>query len=138
MAGLVSNNPFRPTGNGLGVASPRAQQQMRLVDEQVAIGEIQALRLDIDLTTGVDAASFVEPLRQSFRGSTAGDHLRLPQLTSLTGHEIRASVDRIVAIDTSAGAATEEAAVKEERMRRVLAALQRAGDHIDRQVCKPA
>ena len=92
-------------------------------EAHLGIQELDALRA-LDLVAPPEAAELAEPLVELYRGTpTSGDHLRLEQRTHHTGPAIRAAVGRILVADTTAIAGTQDAVLKEAKMRRVLQAL---------------
>ena len=114
----------------IGDASPR---RSRRAEAEVAIREIQVLRADVDLLLP-EAAEPSEHLVEAYRGAvTSGDHLRLPQMTSLDGLSMRAAITRVLAVDTSRTPGRASDVIKEEKMRRVLRALDAAVADIQRQ-----
>lgn len=101
---------------------------------RMAIDELEILRLDVDLVAPPEAAQLAEPLIETFQATpSSGDHLRLPQPTRLAAGQLQGAMDRILKTPTSNAARSPDAVVKEARMRRVLAALQGATEHISRQ-----
>jgi hypothetical protein len=100
-------------------------------DAEIAIRELEALR-SVDLVA--DSIATDQELVQRYRGiESSGDHLRLPQMTSLDGPSLRAAIGRVLSVDTRAVAATtREDAVKEARMLNVLKALEYAVSNIQR------
>lgn len=116
------------------LGSESAQVRARS-DAQLDVREIQALRLEADMVVGPEAATLAEPLVALYRGTlTSGDHLRLPQLTTHDGPSMRAAVGRVLAVNTRAtGGGTSADVIKEERMRRVLHALDELVGQIQRQ-----
>ncbi len=121
---LRTNTPADRVGGG-------APHDVRSNDAHYGIQEVQALRR-VDLIAPAELAELAEPLVKLFSGEiTSGDHLRLPQLTSHDGPSMQAALARILAVDTrSVGASDRDVAVKEEKMRRVLTALQYATSEI--------
>ncbi len=101
-------------------------------DAHLAIHELDVLRADLDLVAAPEAAQSLEPLIQLYRGGlTSGDHLRLPLMTSHDGPALRAAVSRVIGTDNSAGGSRDDV-MKEEKMRRVLRALDSAVSDIHR------
>jgi hypothetical protein len=99
-------------------------------DAELGIQEVEALR-QVDV---VAPAELAEPLVKLFAGElTSGDHLRLPQMTTHDGPAIQSAISRVLEVDTASGGASKDAVVKEEKMRRVLVALQYATQEIQRQ-----
>ncbi len=101
---------------------------------RLAIDELEILRLDVDMVAPPEVAQLAEPLIETFQATPgSGDHLRLPQPTRFAAAQLQGAVDRILETPTSNAARSPDAVVKEARMRRVLAALQGANEHIARQ-----
>lgn len=101
---------------------------------RMAIDELEILRLDVDLIAPPEAAELGESLVDTFQAPpTSGDHLRLPQPPRSSAERLRGAVDRMLAVDTSGAARSQDAVVKEAKMRRVLNALRGANQHIARQ-----
>lgn len=102
-------------------------------DAQMGIQEIEVLRLDLDMVAPPDAAELAEPLVEMYRGTlTSGDHLRLAQATYHDGPTLRSAVGRVLSIDTTAHAGSQDAVLKEAKMRRLLQALDGAVADIQR------
>jgi hypothetical protein len=103
-------------------------------DAHLGIKELEALRrLDLDMVAPPEAADLAEPLVALYQGTpTSGDHLRLPQLTHLDAQSLRSAVGRVLAVDTTAIAGSQDAVLKEAKMRRVLKALDSAVADIQR------
>lgn len=98
-------------------------------DASASIRELRALKVDVDLGNIIDAPA-LNHLSRLFSGAgTSGDHMRLPLLTQHTGPEMRESVRRILEVGARS-TGSEQAAIKEERMRRVLGALDKMVDNI--------
>lgn len=113
----------------LDVGQAEARQSRN--DAQMGIQELKVLRLDVDMVAPPEAAELAEPLVQAYRGEiSTGDQLRLPQMTRNDGPSMRAAVNRVLATDTQALSTDSSAVVKEERMLRVLRALDYAVDQI--------
>lgn len=112
------------------VGGGQHQDAVRKSDAQYGIKEVQALR-SVDIIAPAELAELAEPLVKLFSGEiTSGDHLRLPQLTSHDGPSMQAALSRILAVDTRTVGGDRDAVVKEEKMRRVLTALQYASSEI--------
>ncbi|MCC7383659.1 MAG: hypothetical protein IT384_17595 [Deltaproteobacteria bacterium] len=116
---------------GLESESAHSSATARKNDAQVAIREIEVLRADNDLIVPPEVADIAEPLVKLFQGEiTSGDHLRLPQMTAHDGPAMQAAISRVLGADTRAAGASRDDVVKEEKMRRVLKALQYAASNI--------
>lgn len=116
----------------LGVDADNKPRELgRKNDAQVAVKELQVLRADLDMVAPPEVAEVAEPLVKLFQGElSSGDHLRLPQLTQHDGPSLQRAIGRVLDVDTGAAGASREAVVKEEKMRRVLTALQYAVQEI--------
>jgi hypothetical protein len=99
-------------------------------DASASIRELRALNVDVDLGNIIDAPALTHLSRLFSGAGTSGDHLRLPLLTQHTGPEMRESVRRILSVETRRVSSNENTAIKEERMRRVLGALDRMVENI--------
>jgi hypothetical protein len=116
---------IRDHSQALALLSPDASPiEPRALKAQPALREIEVLRSDLDLVAPPDAIADHRSLVDLYRGeSTSGDSLRLPLLTNHDGPSLRAALARVLDADTSAGG-PNEGVLKEERMRRVLCAIQ--------------
>src|SRR5687768_8879958 len=103
-----------------GVETNRGQElevRKSRVDGNVSAREINILRNDVDLLAP-EAADIGEHLIDQYRGTvTSGDHLRLPQMSSLDAMSMKAAIGRVLSVDTSRTAASQNDVIKEERMR---------------------
>lgn len=105
----------------------------RRSDAQLGIKEIQVLRSDLDLVDPSELLRGSESVFAKYRGDiTSGDELRLPLMSTNDGPGLRAAVARVITKDCSAGASREDV-MKEEKMLRVLRALDQATSSIQRQ-----
>ena len=100
-------------------------------DAEMGIKELEALRLAADLVVP-EAAALAAGLVKAFSGALpSGDHIRLQQKTFLDGPQMRAAMERVLAVDIRATPGANPDAVRAEaRMQRVLGALTDAGEHI--------
>jgi len=132
MVAVALRDPGAALWNDLSQAhdKPSTLDHARKNDAHYGIKEVQALRR-VDLVAPPEMADLAEPLVKMFSGEiTSGDHLRLPQLTSHDGPAMNAAIGRILSVDTQSVGGDREAVVKEEKMRRVLQALQFATTQI--------
>lgn len=131
----MTSAAIRDSGLALAQLSiPNSSVTQKRSDAQMGIREFEVLRADLDMVAPADAAALAEPLVELYRGaSTSGDHLRLPQLTRHDGPALQAAVGRILDTDTTSAGGSRETVIKEERMRRVLTALQGVVATIQRQ-----
>jgi hypothetical protein len=129
--------PVRDFGFALQNASVRSDASnvaARRVEAHLGIREIEVLRADLDMIAPPEAAELAEPLVALYQGQiSSGDHLRLPQLTTYDGPAVRAAISRVLSVDTREAGGPQEDVIKEERMRRVLRALEGAVANIQRQ-----
>ncbi|MCK6545019.1 hypothetical protein L6R52_04070 [Myxococcota bacterium] len=129
--------PVRDFGFALqnvSVRSDASSLATRRAEAHLGIREIEVLRADLDMIAPPEAAELAEPLVALYQGQiSSGDHLRLPQLTSHDGPAVRAAISRVLAVDTREAGGAQEDVIKEERMRRVLRALEGAVANIQRQ-----
>ncbi|MBI2377844.1 MAG: hypothetical protein HYV07_27830 [Deltaproteobacteria bacterium] len=119
--------------------APRTTQVDRLVDRlnvQPGVQELRALRTDLDVVAPESAALAESAGRKFFGRPSSSDLLRLPQRTHLDGPNMRASVRRVLEVDTQKVGAERDVVIKEERMRRVLSALDAAVHHIHRRATR--
>lgn len=102
-------------------------------DADLGIREVEALR-QVDVVAPAELAELAEPLVKLFAGElTSGDNLRVPLMTTHDGPSLQAAISRVLSVDTAKGGASKDSVMKEEKMRRVLIALQYATQEIQRQ-----
>jgi len=110
--------------NSLRKLEPAFQEMLRFkaeLDARPSIEEIRALRVNRDQVLPADLGELREPLVRSFQArASSGDALRLPQLTRLSGSEMRGAIQRVL----TAGEKVTQSTEKEERMLVVLRAIQ--------------
>ncbi|MFO0727529.1 MAG: hypothetical protein U1E65_27375 [Myxococcota bacterium] len=113
-----------------------ASSPVRSSEVQLGVGEALALR-QVDLVAPAELAALAEPLVKLYAGElSSGDHLRLPQRTALDGPALMSAVRRVLATETGPTIGDKDAIVKEERMRRVLKALEYATAQIQQKAAQ--
>jgi hypothetical protein len=134
-AAVVSdlNNAFSRVSIDTSTAATGEARIANRNDAHLGIKELAVLRLDFDMVAPPEAAELGEPLVEMYQGTlTSGDHLRLDQRTNHSGAAIRAAVGRVLATDPTAAASSQDAVLKEAKMRRMLQALDGAVADIQR------